>query len=82
VTGNSMTTVRNTNFCADNGLTNANASQNKKRSNATHKPNPSCFTFYFAQPHPNPPTTQTDNDNFCVELLSNNQLTEINFADI
>jgi hypothetical protein len=27
------------------------SSQNKKRSNATHKPNASCFTFYFAQPH-------------------------------
>jgi hypothetical protein len=29
-------------------------SQNKKRSNATHKPNASCFTFYFAPTHPRP----------------------------
>lgn len=29
-------------------------SQNKKRSNATHKANASCFTFYLAPPAPSP----------------------------
>jgi hypothetical protein len=27
------------------------SSQNKKRSNATHKANSSCFTFYFTPTH-------------------------------
>ena len=45
-----MATVHNPNFCADNGLTNANALQNKKRSNATQKPNPSSLVDNYFNP--------------------------------
>ncbi len=55
-------TVHNNNIRTDNRRQNANASQNKKRSNATHKPNLSCFTFYFAESNLRDNFTQKGNN--------------------
>jgi len=52
VSGNSMATVQTSNEIYKTGKTNANASQNKKSCNATHKPTQIAAHFIL-------PNTQT-----------------------
>jgi len=54
VSGNGRVTVQTSNICADIGRQNANASQNKKRSNATQKADPKLLHILFCPTHPKP----------------------------